>query len=304
MIRDVLVANPQSAKSDEVLIALDDRWDPMPDYMMQEIMAGADTLGNKELLESRIRSYKHLRNLAYNELVGIYLRDTVNEWSADSLVALLQNEPNLRARYNLMFHYLKDEDTTQLTSVMNAIPQSFTLSEAQQQIHQRYVDYIGILQALKFDTLNEHYPDSSQLITLFSMADSCVDMPAVYAGNLLIHLGWLDSDEMVYLPVTLNSAVNQILPSKEIGMLKNSFISVFPNPAGNYFIVEYHIEKVYAKAVLSIQDMNGKLIRTISLKGQLNQTIIPTGSLNNGIYLVSLYVDSHLMDSRKIALLE
>ena len=46
---------------DEVLNALDDRWDPMPDYTMEEIMTGADSLGNKELLESRIRSYEHLR---------------------------------------------------------------------------------------------------------------------------------------------------------------------------------------------------------------------------------------------------
>ncbi|HOW24202.1 MAG TPA: hypothetical protein PK711_00910 [Bacteroidales bacterium] len=56
---------------DEVLNALDDRWDSMADYMMEEIMTGADSLGNKELLESRIRSYRHQRNLAYNELVGI-----------------------------------------------------------------------------------------------------------------------------------------------------------------------------------------------------------------------------------------
>jgi hypothetical protein len=54
----------------EVLNALSGNWDPMPEYRMNEIMGGAESLGNNELLGSRIRSYIHLRNLAYNELVG------------------------------------------------------------------------------------------------------------------------------------------------------------------------------------------------------------------------------------------
>jgi hypothetical protein len=34
MIRDIMEANPQSAKKDDLLEALDERFDPMPDYMM------------------------------------------------------------------------------------------------------------------------------------------------------------------------------------------------------------------------------------------------------------------------------
>ncbi|MCX6233142.1 MAG: T9SS type A sorting domain-containing protein [Bacteroidetes bacterium] len=304
MIRDVLVANPQSAKSDEVLDALDNRWDPMPDYMVQEIMAGEDSLGNKELMESRIRSYRHLRNLAYNELAGIYLHDTVNEWAPDSLVALLQNEPELYAKYNLAFQYFKESDTVQVNSVLNEIPSTFILSDAQQQTHQNYLDYIGILQALQNDTINGHYPDSLQLVTLYAMADSCIDMPSVYARNLLIHLGLLTSGEMVYMPVTLNSTVNNLWPFKENSIPKSSFISLFPNPAGNYLIVEYHIDKAYETAVLTLQDMTGKLINTIPLKGQLNQTVVSTGGLNNGVYIVSLYVDSQIIDSQKMTVLK
>ncbi|MCX6233145.1 MAG: T9SS type A sorting domain-containing protein [Bacteroidetes bacterium] len=106
------------------------------------------------------------------------------------------------------------------------------------------------------------------------------------------------------MPVTLNSAVNNTWPFMENSVNKASFISLFPNPAGNYLIVEYHIDKAYETAVLTLQDMTGKLISTIPVKGQLNQTVVSTGGLNNGVYIVSLYVDSQVIDSQKMTVLK
>jgi hypothetical protein len=64
MIRDVLVSNPQSAKSNEIVDMLDERIDPMPDYMMNEIMQGEDVLGAKELIEKNIAVHSTKKNRA------------------------------------------------------------------------------------------------------------------------------------------------------------------------------------------------------------------------------------------------
>ncbi len=58
MIRDVLVANPQSAKSNEVIEQLNERLDPMPAYMMGQIMNGKNTTSAKEDLEARLSNSK------------------------------------------------------------------------------------------------------------------------------------------------------------------------------------------------------------------------------------------------------
>ena len=304
MIRDVLVANPQSAKSDEVLDALDYRWDAMPDYMMGEIMAGKDSLGSKEIMEIQIKGYQHLRNLAFHELVGCYLRDTINSWAPDSLEALLQNENSLSAKYNLAFYYLKKEDTALLNSELNNIPTVFTLSTEEQQTHQDYLIYIGLLQELQYDTINDHYPDSSQVATLFALADTCYDLPSAHVRNMLIHFGLISYDEPVYFPFALNSSVTWQNPFKEFDFPKSSSLSLFPNPAGDYFIIEYSIARSYERAMIVIHDMKGKHVRNFNLKGNQNQVVIPTGDLNNGVYIVSIYINNKLEDSKKITLLK
>jgi hypothetical protein len=304
MIRDILVANPQSAKSQEVLNAVNDRWNPMPDYMMDEIITGRDSLGNKEVMEGQIHGYSHLRDLAYNTLVSNYLRDTVNVGANDSLVALLGNENKLRAKYNLAFNYFKHGDTTLMGEELNNIPVMFDLSDEELQIHQDYLTYIGILQQLQYDTVNKHYPDSSQIATLFSLADSCHGLPSVYARNMLNHLGLLSCYEPIYFPVPLNSTEAGKWPFDESKYPKTSSLSLFPNPAGDYFIVEYKIAQSYKQAIIVINDMKGKMINRYRLQGNQNQIIIPTDNLNNGVYLVSMYVDNELKDSKKITILK
>jgi hypothetical protein len=53
MIRDILVANPQAAKSQRVADALENRKDKLPAYMMAHIEAQKDEWGEMELLQDK-----------------------------------------------------------------------------------------------------------------------------------------------------------------------------------------------------------------------------------------------------------
>ena len=304
MVREVLVANPQSAKSQSVLSALNDRWDPMPEYMMDEIMAGKDSLGNKEIMEVQTRGYKHLRDIAYGKLAGSYMRDTTDLTAHDSLVTLLQNESRLGAKYGLALDYLKRRDTTLMDSELDNIPGEFDLTDRDLHEYEEYLTYTGILLHLKYDTVHGQYPDSTQIATLFVLADSSDNLPSVYARNLLISLGLLNLSDPVYFPVTLNSGYAGKWPFTETDYPKESSLDVFPNPAGDYFIVEFAIAHSYEQAVITIHDMKGKTVANYKLNGNQNQLVLPTRSLNNAIYMVTLYIDNKPVDTRKITILK
>lgn len=87
LLRDIMVANPQSAKNNELIVAIDDRSNPMPDYMKAQILQGKSIVGAMELLESEISYFKTKREVAYKNCINWYLNDTLNpQASYDSLL--------------------------------------------------------------------------------------------------------------------------------------------------------------------------------------------------------------------------
>jgi len=106
MMRDIMVANPQSAKSEELLVALDERIDPIPDSMWVEILEGMDTVGALERLIGELDGWIQRRDLCFNALVDLFLLDSSHTWAPDSLINLLESDEQLSSHYLLTQYYL------------------------------------------------------------------------------------------------------------------------------------------------------------------------------------------------------
>ena len=61
MIRDVMVANPHTAKNDELMNKLDERWTPLPEYMKEQIMQGKNIVSVLEKTESKLGRFNWKR---------------------------------------------------------------------------------------------------------------------------------------------------------------------------------------------------------------------------------------------------
>ena len=87
MIRDILVANPQSSKTPDVINEIDNRIITMPDYLMAEIMNGQSITGTAEILEQQLVFHKKIYDKSLRKLEKYYLTDTANLSSGyDSLL--------------------------------------------------------------------------------------------------------------------------------------------------------------------------------------------------------------------------
>ncbi|HDO26981.1 MAG TPA: T9SS type A sorting domain-containing protein, partial [Bacteroidetes bacterium] len=300
MVRDVLVANPQSAKSTEVLQFLDNRSDTMPGYMMDQVMQGQNIVGAKELLEQNLAGHKTKKGKALKKLMHYYLADTTDfEASNDSIISLLATDNELQSRYKLSLRYLGLKDSAGAYSTFYGIPSEFDLNNEQENEYDLYEDLLDLRWQMIADTAT---PDSLTIAALFNIEAYYNTAPGVHARNILIGLGELEYDEPVYFP-----EFNKATPIWRRSFKHNmgaSTLKVFPNPAGSYFIAEYKLYETLGTNMLVLTDLNGHNILVINIQKKQNQIVILTSGIKPGVYILQLINGSKVQESVKIAILK
>ena len=93
IVTEVLTANPQSAKADNVLNTLNARTNPPNDNEMAAIHANDTVIGHKESLESKLACYEGEKAKAVYDLARMYRNDTAIEAKSDSIEAALAQYP-------------------------------------------------------------------------------------------------------------------------------------------------------------------------------------------------------------------
>ena len=81
---------------------------------------------------------------------------------------------------------------------------------------------------------------------------------------------------------------------------KVSYLKVFPNPAGSYFIIEYDLKDTPGDACIKVSDLTGRVISELTLSDARNQRIYDTRKLSVGIYLIKLFTGNQLLEVKKV----
>ena len=301
MIRDVLTANPQSAKSSDILDAVDGRYDPMPNYMMADIMLGLNQIGALESLESKIGYWSNYRSRAVNKLIREFLTDTTII-QQDSLINLLQDETSLESQYRLAFAYWDNNQPEQSINLLTNIPYNFELSNLEQEIHEKYINYFEVLQTLNDSNLNIRNLDSSHVQDLKTIMNSHLPLISEYARGLLIKGKFVSFIETISFPQQVKSypAYYYSKPGKT-KFSEDDNLVLFPNPCGDFVIVYYNTTNENHLGTLSIFDIQGQELDRIKLYYLKNQLTLNLSSYTTGVYIISLIVDDKIISSKKLS---
>lgn len=302
MIRDIMVANTHSAKSDELITKLDERDNPMPDYMKAQVLQGRDSLSLKEEHEAALFKFCLQKHTVFNELIRQYSGDTVNpDVSMDSLVSLLTTDNNLYSKYQLAFTHLESNEYQLGSDVLSDIPNTFTLSDKENSDYQSLVDYYNILlQAAQADS-TAIWPDSAQLIQIWELYNTGSGIATSYARNLL-----QEYDNLFYIaPVAYPDFEKSAGAEETINLLVNSdkpeFLKAMPNPAKDYIIFEYQLE-MPGNAELRLLDIEGNLIETIIVNKMQGQEVVNTSNWIPGVYIATLNTRTKKLQNIKFAI--
>ena len=304
MIRDIMVANPQSAKQDSLMNKIDERWDPMPDYMKAEILQGVNLLSHKEELERLKACYKYKRSHAFYSLIRSFLEDTLSrDLIIDSLINIYTNENDLESKYKLASLYAEKLMFQTGKCIIDSIPDDYSLTTVQQDEFEVFSDYYDYLESCYQDTSVIFYPDSTQLTALLDLTYFETRKTSVLARSILIASGYLNYKEPIFFPDLYKS--DKDIEFDEISFFEHTqdvVFMVYPNPSRDYIIAEYSSGKESFKGEISIRGIGGKLLFKTSIIKSQDHLLIDTRNLNQGVYIASLEIEGKQIDSMKFTI--
>jgi len=301
MIRDILVANPHGSKNDSIMELIDNRFIPMPDSLLAQILDGQAITGMMDSLRIKRASFNTTYSQAFNRLLNLYLHDTIIPGVQDSITALFERDFRLHSKYKLALRLLNDEKYNRGDSLMAAIPGMFTLSPVQTQEYQHYSQFYTCVKRARLNLASLTF-DSIQVENLnyLILSDSGFRFfPTIMAKNALQASGHLSYVEPLVFDTELKSAINDdkrpFLVNPE-----GRFLRIFPNPAQNYVVISYRVNPTAKTFWITITRMDGTVAHHMELIHREDQITWPTGDLLNGSYLVSLFGDGKVIQTQKL----
>ena len=302
MMRDVMVANPNTAKSNKLMDKLDERYDPMPDYMKAQILEGRSILSIREETEADLAGFKAGKARAFNALMRHYRSDTLNpQASSDSILTMYQREDELWAKYALVFEYLNREDSTNAINTLDSIPVNYELSASQLSAHQVYEDYVEIINDLAAEGKTLFQADSADKAELYSLYDNSTENIHASLKNLLVTIDTLTYQEPYIFPDLLKSSEAYDDYLEIINTNQPAFLKVHPNPAIDYVIIEY-MQEMEGPGNVYITDLNGKPITGYHISNAYDQKVLDTRNWKAGIYIATLKINDKMIESVKFSI--
>lgn len=279
LIRDIMVANPHAAKSPEVIAALEQRTEQLPEELLDEIKAGKEQISARQRLEL-IKSDR-MADLAAtrSELLQAYQE----EHNIDSLRWALDQFPEPLSGYQKAWTYFDEGNTGNgLTALQNLDIETVPAHHRSNQ--PGYVMLAGILDHLATDSSYVLSEDTTAIVALLTLATNS-NSAGASARDLLSAYRIITYEPSVTLPDTSLKSSFVVNKPKTKGKSSQAMLHVFPNPADNYIVIAYQLEK---EGEFSIVSQDGRIVHSQIINPGQNQVVIRVNYLTSGIYVARM----------------
>lgn len=282
---EVLAANPDELKKEELLEYLEYKSEPLPQYMIEILRGLAANTTYKTVLQSLITDYGASKSEAAHTL----LRDMLNDTTAlladiRSLMGAVQSLP---MDYQVVESYLQEGNTMNALALANMMPQLYNISGEAFDEHNRYMS----LKQLQANLMNE-YRNIFQLSEtekelLENLVEESKGVAATQARSILAFVygaSYCDCPS----PITDNLKRKPVASPALLHKVYEPEISARPNPAKTWVNFSYKLTGDNPQAVLEITNAQGKMIHSIQLYETEGRYVWDTRNIVPGMYYYTL----------------
>ena len=279
LVRDVMIANPHSAKSDNVMGKLENRINPLPTYMMNQIRKGRKYTSS---YENTLSEFVNLKG----KLTGMAILNhklLINQDSLDlsnNLINLYEQfqEPVFVAEKAKIWIY-KGE----FNQAMDLLNLAVNMADEKEKLYFEKIrdfnsSYIQwLIQGQKPDSLN------NEAIAFLSSISN--DHPLYkQAISLLAANGLVQYQEPLFLPSDDQLKTGFIMENEQDEMFE---LSIYPNPAIQQTTIMYDFS-IYSVLSVEISDITGRIVYTKVLTMNCSAFVLDVSQFQPGQYFCSV----------------
>lgn len=286
---EIFAANPEELSRDSLMSYLESN-STLPNYMIEILKElSTSTTTYRSVLESRMAAYKHEYRDAANDIIRSILNDTVMD--PYELRGWLGNLEDIDADRQIVTSYISEGNYDMAYALANMLPSLYGLTGDGLNEHNGYMQLLAL-----HDTL---YHQNRTIFELTEFERSMVDSLATYgvgiakniAANILEANGgpvYVDCPNIVLHDINGGSRGWASIDMENMGRALGFTVSVTPNPATTWTIVDFTLPSNATKAMCSLANTLGVKVLEVELNGNKGQKVLDLRSLSNGIYIYSV----------------
>lgn len=298
-IFEILSANPDELRNEDLMVYLEEKANPLPEYMMNLLRQLSTGLSYRTSLEGEIALYDRERIRASHDM----LRSLLNEEQTDyvSVRAWLDNLSGLSSDRQIISTYVQENNYTDAIALANLLPTLYNFSEDELQLHADYMYLLNLQQNLYNEGRVLSQLSESEISNVNAISLTNEDLAGSQAKGIMqaIYGDWIGNCPDVNDTVTWKSArIDDRLLAKAIGVE----ISVNPNPAQTWCSYKYKLPLVESTAEVKIFDSKNMLIHSFTINGKQGELLWDTREVNSGIYFYQFKTNNIILGGKIVVI--
>ncbi|MCF8303141.1 MAG: S8 family peptidase [Bacteroidales bacterium] len=297
VIFEILSANPDELKKEELIYYLEEKEDPLPDYMINILREMAAGTTYKTALLAQMAEYNRIKIRAAHDMIRSILNDTVSNYS--EFRSWLDNIGGLKADMQIIETFLAENNYSDAIALAEMLPVNYNLEGAELIEHNTYLEMLNFRISLEQQNMSILELDSADINLLEVWAVNNKGMAGSWAKGIL------ESFYDHHFCECLNVDTSQGFKysnnySNRIGKSIGFNIQVAPNPAKLWTEFIYTLPVNASKGMVKISDATGKIVYTFRLTGKKGKHIWDTSKIKNGLYFYTVNVNGEIKSGRLV----
>ncbi len=297
VIFEILAANPDELRNEDLLQYLENKDNPLPQYMIDILYQLAGNITYKTILKSQLSHYGGLKNRAFKVLLQDKLNDT--SVSQADIRAFLASKQSLATDMMIVDSYLKEGNTADALALAALLSSLYNISGDELDEYNLYLEMKQLQSVLIDEGRNIYDLTTQDLAQVVMLAETSQGSTSSKAQNLLRHL---TGSNFSCCPPSPDEGYKSVSRSKPtlLHTALSPLIVASPNPASTFVNFSYTLQDGQNSGVIILTDATGRLVDSITVNDGSGQVLWDARGLTTGLYHYTLQSGESSMSGKVI----